>query len=80
MTKKTPEFAKESDLCAAFIAAVSRPAERYEIERDRWVVYPETADFDILLRREADGAQIGIEAKLRLNAYVVSQARPKPTA
>ena len=56
---------------------MSRPAKRYEIERDRWIAYPETADFDVLLRREFDGAQIGIEAKLRLNAHVVAQALPR---
>jgi len=41
-----------------------------------WVAYPETAGFDILLVREIDGAQIGIEAKLVLNAKVVEQALP----
>ena len=75
MTKKTPEFAKETDLCAAFIAALDVPADHYR--REKWVAYPETAEFDILLVRESDGAQIGIEAKLRLNAHVVCQALPQ---
>ncbi|GAA4108673.1 hypothetical protein ACFFTN_01275 [Aminobacter aganoensis] len=56
-------FAKESDLCQAFIAAL--PAN--------WTAYPETGGFDILLSR-ADGFQIGVEAKLKLNAKVILQA------
>jgi hypothetical protein len=56
-------FAKESDLCAAFIETV--PPD--------WTVYPETAGFDIVLVHTT-GAQIGIKAKLRLNAKVILQA------
>lgn len=56
-------FAKESDLCAAFIAALPKD----------WTAYPETGGFDILLVR-ADGFQIGVEAKLKLNAKVICQA------
>lgn len=59
-----PAFAKETDLCAAFIAAL--PAG--------WTAYPETGGFDILLVRGSDGAQIGVEAKLKLNAKVIAQA------
>lgn len=65
--KSAPSFSKESDLCAAFIGAIAR-------EHD-WTAYPETAGFDILLVRK-DGIQIGIEAKLTLNAHVVAQALP----
>lgn len=61
---KPPLFTKETDLCAAFIAAL--PPE--------WTAYPETGGFDILLSRDADGFQIGVEAKLRLNAKVVLQS------
>ncbi|MDC9825664.1 hypothetical protein PRN20_18170 [Devosia sp. ZB163] len=57
-------FAKEADLCAAFIECLP----------DSWTAYPETGGFDILLVRKADGMQIGVEAKLRLNAKVVTQA------
>jgi len=60
---KEPTFEKETDLCAAFIASLPKG----------WVAYPETGGFDIVLRREADGFQIGIEAKLRLNAKVITQ-------
>jgi hypothetical protein len=56
-------FEKEADLCAAFIETV--PQE--------WTVYPETAGFDMVLVHTT-GAQIGIEAKLRLNAKVILQA------
>ena len=57
-------FTKETDLCRAFIEAV--PVE--------WIAYPETGGFDILLVRKEDGFQIGVEAKLKLNAKVISQA------
>lgn len=62
--KKKPLFEKETDLCAAFMKLV--PAE--------WQAYAETGGFDILLVRKADGFQIGIEAKLKLNAKVICQA------
>lgn len=64
MKREVPAFAKESDLCAAFIAEL--PAE--------WTAYPETGGFDIVLVRKADGFQIGVEAKLKLNAKVICQA------
>lgn len=57
-------FATEADLCSAFIAEIG----------DAWTAYPETAGWDILLVRKTDGFQIGIEAKLRLNTHVISQA------
>jgi hypothetical protein len=57
-------FAKESDLCTAFIAAVQSP----------WVAYAETAGWDILLFNKEDDRQIGIQAKLKLNATVIRQA------
>lgn len=57
-------FAKETDLCAAFIASLPKG----------WTAYNETGGFDILLSRDVDGFQIGIEAKLKLNAKVVCQA------
>lgn len=54
----------EAEMCQRFIAIV--PLE--------WIVYPETCGFDIVLVRKSDGFQIGIEAKLKLNAKVISQA------
>lgn len=62
-------FAKEVDLCAAFIAAIP----------EGWTAYPETGGFDILLVRGADGMQIGVEAKLKLNAKVIAQAAESGT-
>lgn len=62
--KKVAKFDKETDLCAAFIASLP----------DEWQAYPESGGFDILLVRKEDGFQIGIEAKLKLNAKVICQA------
>jgi hypothetical protein len=62
----------EADLCSSFIKAVTEPRR---VIGAKWVAYPETAGFDILLVR-ADGFQIGVEAKLVLNARVVAQVLP----
>ena len=69
---KPEKFAKESDLCAEFIAAITRNKS----DSAEWVAYPETQGWDILLARKSDGAQIGIQAKLRLNNKVVAQTLP----
>lgn len=58
----------EADLCASFIQAATKDGT--------WVAYPETAGYDILMRRVSDDVQIGIEAKLQFNAHVVVQALP----
>lgn len=60
---KAPAFEKETELCAAFIECLP----------SGWTAYPETGGFDIVLVR-SDGFQIGVEAKLRLNAKVITQA------
>lgn len=57
-------FATEADLCQAFISSLPKG----------WVAFPETAGWDILLVRTDTGTQIGIEAKLSLNAKVIDQA------
>lgn len=57
-------YATEAELCADFI-------KYNEVE---WTAYPETCGWDILMVRKADGFQIGIQAKLLLNAKVVCQA------
>lgn len=57
-------FETEAALCQAFIAGIGM----------EWVAYPETAGWDILLVHRAGGWQIGIEAKLSLNAKVLAQA------
>ena len=61
---KEESYATEAEMCAQFIA---------EIGED-WIAYPETEGWDILLVRKADGFQIGVEAKLRLNGKVMTQA------
>lgn len=62
--KKPKPFATEADLCARFLSSIP----------DEWTAYKEWAGWDILLVRKEDGFQIGIEAKLRLNAKVLTQA------
>lgn len=61
----------ETDLCAAFI-------EQFNA-LEGWTCYPETAGFDILVVND-DGRQIGVEAKLKLNAKVADQILPDPWA
>lgn len=62
MTKHA--FAKEAELCSAFIECLP----------NGWTAYPETGGFDIVLVRAGDGVQIGVEAKLKLNGKVILQA------
>ena len=62
--RETVTFETEAALCQAFIRSV--PAE--------WIVYPETAGWDILLVHRVGGWQIGVEAKLTLNAKVLCQS------
>lgn len=66
---KPQMFDTEMAMCACFIDLVKQ-------KHPEWTVYPETAGFDILLVRDDDGFQIGIEAKLRLNLKVIAQALP----
>lgn len=61
---KKATFDSEAGLCRAFISQIPK----------NWTAYPETAGFDILLVRAEDGAQIGVEAKMSLNAKVILQA------
>lgn len=56
-------FATEAALCAAFLECIPK----------EWVAYPESCGFDIVLAHRETGAQIGIEAKLVLNAKVLVQ-------
>jgi hypothetical protein len=64
MTARPKPFKTEVELCARFIASIG----------EDWTAYPETGNHDILLVRKADGFQIGIQAKLRLNTDVINQA------
>jgi hypothetical protein len=61
---KAKLFATEADLCAAFVSALPKG----------WTPYAETAGWDILLVRDEDGFQIGVQAKLKLNVDVIDQA------
>lgn len=63
---KHPWQESEAELVREFL-------RRLERERTDWRVYPETADWDLLLVGP-DGTQVGLEAKLTLNAKVVDQA------
>lgn len=56
-------FKTEADLCAAFLQCMP----------EKWVAYPESCGFDIVLAHKETGAQIGIEAKLTLNTKVLVQ-------
>jgi hypothetical protein len=59
-------FATEAELCTAFAD---------ECEACGWTIYPETADWDLLLVRR--GIQVGVQAKLVANLEVLLQASPK---
>jgi hypothetical protein len=61
-------FPTEASLCDLFIADMR--------EMGGWTIYPETAGFDILMVRDATGHQVGVEAKLSLNAKVADQILP----
>jgi hypothetical protein len=64
---KTPLFVTEQDLCLSFLAF---------LDGQPWTVYREWANWDMLLVRNRDGFQIGLEAKLKLTPKVVAQALP----
>jgi len=57
-------FRTEVELCRKFLGALDRSA---------WTPYAETAGWDILLVRNEDGFQIGIQAKLKMGTEVVNQ-------
>lgn len=64
MAERKKLFETEAALCAAFIDWA---------KRDGWTAYAETAGWDIVLVNK-DGVQIGVQAKLRFNMDVLSQA------
>lgn len=78
-------FASEAELVAKFIELVEAENGRVVELRARhpdddrwggscWTVYPETCGFDLVLVNRETGMQIGIEAKLSLNAKALCQA------
>ena len=66
MTRRAPEYTTEAALCEHFLSELAKADAG-------WTAYPETRDWDILLVH-TDGTQIGIQAKLKLNLQVLSQA------
>jgi hypothetical protein len=58
---------KEADLCDLFMREFNQLPD--------WTCYPEAAGFDVLVVH-SDGRQIGVEAKLSLNAKVADQILP----
>lgn len=65
----TDVFKTEADMVAQWLRSEFKAANH----RGRWLVYPETAGWDLLLVHD-DGYQVGVEAKLSLNAKVLDQA------
>ena len=63
--KSEQQFKTEADLCAAFLAWLKGYPE--------WTPYAETEAWDILLAH-SDGTQVGIQAKLKFNISVLTQA------
>jgi hypothetical protein len=59
-------FKTEAELCAAYIEFAQRGGN--------WTAYPETEGWDILLVRNTDGFQIGVQAKMQFNMKVLAQA------
>lgn len=64
----------EAAMCAAFIAEIGRDTFSRQKKPAEWTAYPESCGWDILLVRNVDGFQIGIEAKLRMGLPVLNQA------
>jgi hypothetical protein len=61
-------FATEAEMVATWLRTDFRNVNG----RAQWLVYPETAGWDLLLVHE-DGYQVGVQAKLSLNAKVLAQ-------
>ena len=68
-------FASEAELVARFCELIDPARWRTPEHAPKWVAYHETAGWDLLLAHPS-GEQIGIEAKLSLNAKVLEQALP----
>lgn len=69
-------FAKETELVAAFCNWLGGHKLSSTAPGTGWTVYHETAGWDLLLSHDETKVQVGIEAKLSLNAKVLSQALP----
>lgn len=80
---KTPDFATEADLVAAFCELIAQRNERERSARTRrrqrestWTIYHETGGYDLMLVEDQTGVQVGIEAKKVLNLKVINQVLP----
>jgi hypothetical protein len=75
MKREIAKFDSEAQMCALFIAIATGEVanSNHRARPTGWKAYAETGGFDILMAR-ADGFQVGIEAKLRLNDDVILQA------
>lgn len=74
---KERAFTSEADLVAAFCDCLDPKWWRTNPSHaPKWVQYHETAGWDLLLAHPETGEQVGIEAKLTLNAKVLEQALP----
>ena len=58
------KYESEAEMCSQFMSYAGDHG---------YVCYPETAGWDILLVRRADGVQIGVQAKLQANLDVLQQ-------
>ncbi len=63
-------FKTEAEMVSCWLAELKASVARTS---EAWTVYPETAGWDLLLVHR-DGYQLGLEAKLVLNAKVIAQA------
>lgn len=71
-------FENEADLVARYcehIEHLNTVSEKNGWDRGRWTAYHEWAEWDLLMVHDS-GAQVGIEAKMTLNAKVLDQALP----
>lgn len=75
MKRRVAHFDSEAQMCALYIAIATGEIANsgHRPRPSGWKAYAETGGFDILMVREADGFQVGIEAKLRLNDDVILQ-------
>lgn len=75
MKREIAKFDSEAQMCALFISIATGEIANSGRRTcpTGWKAYPEVWG-DILMVREADGFQVGIEAKLRLNDDVILQA------
>lgn len=65
--KSEPQYDSEAAMCSAFTIWA---------QQQGWIVYPETAGWDMLLVNRANQSQIGVQAKLRFNSTLIRQVLP----